>query len=282
MGKGMLTLRLVAAATGPFLDTLAFTSDDPANPDVRIPIRGFGRQYFAVIDDRDSTAYRESGAWSFSNAQAYGSTSRYAYPGTDVSASFTVTLKKKGFYEIAEIVPKTVNASQRALYRLRLGYSTMDSVFIDQNLGSGGWVTLMNDIIPADSEITLLVTDAMSPVVAGLVLRADAVRFQWLQEGTEAVGISLADIPTSFRLLQNYPNPFNGVSNFGYRVSVSSIVTLKVYDLLGREVAVLVNGQKAPGNYSVRWDAPGIAGGVYFCRMQAGGFLETIKLLLVR
>jgi hypothetical protein len=165
----------------------------------------------------------------------------------------------------------------------------MDSVFIDQNLGSGGWVTLMNDVLPADSGITLLVTDAMSPVVSGLVLRADAVRFQWLQEGTEAVGGSLADIPTRFELLQNYPNPLNPVTEIRYAIPGArgqrlgtSLVRLVVYDLVGREVATLVNEVKQPGTYTVTWDASGVATGVYFYRLSSGQFIQTRKLIVLR
>jgi aminopeptidase N len=86
--------------------------------------------------------------------------------------------------------------------------------------------------------------------------------------------------PTDFALLQNYPNPFNPATGIGFRVSGFGMVTLKVYDLLGREVAVLVNERKAPGSYTVRFDASGLASGVYFYRLKAGEFVQTRKLVL--
>jgi len=88
--------------------------------------------------------------------------------------------------------------------------------------------------------------------------------------------------PTEFRLEQNYPNPFNGISNFGFRISKLSSVSLAVHDLLGREVATLVNERLSPGNYSRQWDASGYASGVYLYRLRAGDFVETKKLVLIR
>lgn len=93
----------------------------------------------------------------------------------------------------------------------------------------------------------------------------------------EKTGVTLA-----FALGQNYPNPFNPSTRIPYSVHVSGFTSLKVYDLLGREVATLVNEAKAPGAYEVTWNAEGIASGVYFCKLQAGGFVQTRKMLLAR
>lgn len=88
--------------------------------------------------------------------------------------------------------------------------------------------------------------------------------------------------PGAFFLFQNYPNPFNPTTTIKFQLSVASDVRLAVYDLLGREVASLVNGKRNPGMYETRWDASGLAGGVYFYRLEAGGLAETNKLLLTR
>jgi hypothetical protein len=84
------------------------------------------------------------------------------------------------------------------------------------------------------------------------------------------------------RLFQNYPNPFNPTTSIRYHLSAASNVRLAVYDLLGREVAMLVNEVKAPGSYSARFDAAGLAAGVYLCRMTAGEFTRTRTMLLVK
>ncbi len=96
-------------------------------------------------------------------------------------------------------------------------------------------------------------------------------------------------MPTEIRLRQNYPNPFNPVTTIGYDLPAKAQVTLKVYDLLGREVAVLVDGVQEPGYKSATFDAGGLASGVYFYRLQtstlsgqAGDFVATKRLLLLR
>jgi len=87
---------------------------------------------------------------------------------------------------------------------------------------------------------------------------------------------------TSFVLEQNYPDPFNPTTVIRYQLPVTSHVTLKVYNVLGQEVATLVNEEMKPGSYEVTWDASGVASGIYFYRLQAGSFAETRKLVLLR
>jgi len=88
--------------------------------------------------------------------------------------------------------------------------------------------------------------------------------------------------------MPNYPNPFNPSTTIQYcvgsgvRDADAGWVRLAVYDLLGREVAVLVNDRKEPGNHSVQWDATGMSSGVYLCRFKAGSFVETRAMLLLR
>jgi hypothetical protein len=88
--------------------------------------------------------------------------------------------------------------------------------------------------------------------------------------------------PREFSLQQNFPNPFNPTTTIGYQVPITSQVRLVVYDLLGREVCVLLDEVKPPGTYTAKWDAVNVATGVYFCRMKAESFSEIKKLLLVR
>jgi hypothetical protein len=89
-------------------------------------------------------------------------------------------------------------------------------------------------------------------------------------------------------LSQNYPNPFNPVTIIKFSVPIipSSLVprpvSLKVFDVLGREIATLINEEKAPGSYEVKWDATNFSSGVYFYRLSTGGFNETRKMILLR
>jgi hypothetical protein len=85
-----------------------------------------------------------------------------------------------------------------------------------------------------------------------------------------------------FSLAQNYPNPFNPSTTIKFELQKSSQVTLSVFDVLGREVSVLVNERRDAGVHEVKLDASSLSSGVYFYRLQAGDFVQTRKLLLVR
>ena len=90
------------------------------------------------------------------------------------------------------------------------------------------------------------------------------------------------EVPKIFGLSQNYPNPFNPVTTFQFSIVNRQLTILKVYDILGREVATLVNEVKQPGVYTVQWDASRQSSGVYFYRLQSGSFVDVKKLILLR
>jgi hypothetical protein len=97
-------------------------------------------------------------------------------------------------------------------------------------------------------------------------------------------GVSAADAqaPKQIVLDQNYPNPFNPTTEIGYTIAAPGRITLRIYDVTGREVRTLVNEDVSPGRYTTTFDATALAGGIYFYRLQAGGYTETKMLLLIR
>jgi len=88
--------------------------------------------------------------------------------------------------------------------------------------------------------------------------------------------------PNVLALKQNYPNPFNPTTNIGYRISDREFVTLKVFDILGNEVAILINEEKPAGSYELEFDASGLPSGIYFYKLNSGGFVETKKMILLK
>jgi hypothetical protein len=90
------------------------------------------------------------------------------------------------------------------------------------------------------------------------------------------------NIPSEFSLGQNYPNPFNPTTVINYQLPITSYVTIRVFDVLGREVAILVNEKKEAGKYEVEWNADSSPSGVYFYKLVAGNYIETRKMLLIR
>jgi hypothetical protein len=91
-----------------------------------------------------------------------------------------------------------------------------------------------------------------------------------------------AAIPGSFRLYQNYPNPFNPSTTFQYDVPLQSQVTLSIFDVLGRQVAEIVDQVENAGHHEVQWNAVRLAGGVYYCRFSAGTYTTVSKLILLK
>ena len=94
--------------------------------------------------------------------------------------------------------------------------------------------------------------------------------------------IVTTDLPTEFGLAQNYPNPFNPTTEIQFQVPEASYVQIKVYDILGKVVATLVDEKMSTGVYNVTWSAGSLASGVYIYTMQAGSYVNSKKLLLLK
>ncbi|HVO72607.1 MAG TPA: T9SS type A sorting domain-containing protein, partial [Ignavibacteriaceae bacterium] len=88
--------------------------------------------------------------------------------------------------------------------------------------------------------------------------------------------------PQAFLLNQNFPNPFNPSTKINYSVPHTTFITLKIFDILGREVAALINEEKPAGSYEIEFDGANLSSGVYFYQLQAGDFVETKKMVLLR
>jgi hypothetical protein len=101
-------------------------------------------------------------------------------------------------------------------------------------------------------------------------------------DNPSSVGNSNPEIPEDYLLAQNYPNPFNPTTAISFSVPTATNIELKVFDVLGREVATLVNEPLAPGSHTVKFDAGRLASGVYHYRLRAGDFVETKKMILMK
>jgi len=115
-------------------------------------------------------------------------------------------------------------------------------------------------------------------------LRDEAVRFAGfsIQEGTTDVNRAGPPTPDAIGLEPNYPNPFNASTTVAYRIDRTGPVSVKIYDMLGQEVATLVDEVKRPGIYPVTWNASAVASGTYICKMHAGAFTGMRKMTLMK
>jgi hypothetical protein len=89
-------------------------------------------------------------------------------------------------------------------------------------------------------------------------------------------------LPKEFSLRQNYPNPFNPSTNIEFALPEQAVVSLKVYNLLGREISTLVSGKLNAGIHKIEFNASGLSTGLYFYRIQAGSFMQTKKMMLIK
>jgi hypothetical protein len=103
-----------------------------------------------------------------------------------------------------------------------------------------------------------------------------------LSELVTSIDNDKSEIPLGFKLEQNYPNPFNPKTVIGYRLPVTSNVSLKVYNLLGQKIATLFEGIRQTGNYEAIFDGSKFASGVYFYQLGTSSFTETKKLILTK
>jgi hypothetical protein len=147
------------------------------------------------------------------------------------------------------------------------------------------WNVIGNELRVAAAGATQLPAGEIAAIIVHLMSKESRLTFSTdalLNENYQSLGsFQVAAIPTTFALGQNYPNPFNPSTTIRYSVPSAAAVSLKIFNALGQEVAVLVNDQVSAGYYQARWDA-NVPSGIYFCRLQAGSFVETKKMVVLR
>jgi hypothetical protein len=149
---------------------------------------------------------------------------------------------------------------------------------VNGNLTSGQYENWQGGVwVPSNSSFS--VTDSAGNSYSWSPARKVMLRYRFI---TTDVAHGGSEIPTAYELAQNYPNPFNPSTKIRFEVRGSGLVSLKVFDVLGREVAVLVNDNLNAGSYETTFDAKKLASGVYFYKLHAGEFSSTKKMLLTK
>ena len=137
-----------------------------------------------------------------------------------------------------------------------------------------------NSIIPGEYYLRLVTTvEGEADYYLGNVQNSSE---ELNKHNYQQVSFNGADIPVTYALEQNYPNPFNPVTTINYQIPKSGMVTLKVYDIIGAEVATLVNEEKTVGRYEVNFDASKFASGVYIYQLQVNDFINMKKMILLK
>ncbi|MBN2611006.1 MAG: T9SS type A sorting domain-containing protein, partial [Bacteroidales bacterium] len=161
---------------------------------------------------------------------------------------------------------------------IRIGYATSsDAINWTKVDGNGTNGACFDEISMASSVIKIGDTYRMWYLGVGGMCYATS------EGGTGIEDFNSGKILTSFALAQNYPNPFNPTTRILYVLPSSGFVSLKVYDLIGREIQTLVSEVQAAGTYAIDFNANELTGGIYFYRLQIGGkFIETRKMILIK
>jgi hypothetical protein len=186
--------------------------------------------------------------------------------------------------------------SARMYFWRAMAIHPSDTLYIEYQEGSKGWITVrkMNGFFPPTwKKDSVDLPGSSSAMAIRFRLKTDGASESngILLDDIEVVGgipstgvgeNTLSELPKSFSLQQNYPNPFNPSTTIEYSIPHSSQVTVRIFDILGRDVAVVVNEEKTPGTYTATWNATSASSGIYFYTLHAGEFRETRRMILIK
>lgn len=225
------------------------------------------------------------------NGSTYNSGWSYRNDGVDIESclDFSSNGYNVGWISSGEWLKFTVNVTQTGIYDISFNLAAQNSggkilVAVDgQYLPStidvpatGGWQN-WNSYLVKDIYLTAGQHTLMTQFING------GFNFSSMEFTLTTTDVKEENnIPLTFELEQNYPNPFNPGTTISWQSPISSWQTLKVYDVLGNEVATLVNEYKPAGNYEAIFDASNLPSGIYIYRIMAGDFIQSKKMILIK
>lgn len=195
-----------------------------------------------------------------------------------------------------QVIGRTTDAGNTWQFDLELAGSTLHGLwFIDSERGwaVGGWGmifytsdggnnwTLQQQVV-VNYDKPGLESVCMINENEGWIVGRKGMILKTTKGGLTSVENSLEGVPSGFKLFQNYPNPFNPTTTISFQLPNSSFVTIRVFDILGREVATILNDIKPAGTHEFEFNASGLPNGIYFYQFQAGAVVETKKFVLLK
>ncbi|MGC8654561.1 MAG: GH39 family glycosyl hydrolase [Candidatus Kryptoniota bacterium] len=193
------------------------------------------------------------------------------FVSTSTDSLFAAAFYTPNSESVLIVNPTLTDYSQTTVSVNNPGFSpTIDSLYLSNGANQQITASALNKVSAPNGYESVVDVPPLSVV---------ALKYGMTSTGINGGGQAL---PEHFNLRQNYPNPFNPSTIISYRIPVVSYVSIRVYDMLGREVKTLVSERQNPGNYLVRFDAQTLPSGVYFCRMNAGAFRKVIKIVLIK
>ncbi|GIV45936.1 MAG: hypothetical protein KatS3mg036_0754 [Ignavibacterium sp.] len=242
-------------------------------------------QFEKIIDTSDPECSLIGSGWFTSaNPGYWGNTPAYLNPVGDGSAyaEFRPQFPADATYEVYGWWVSSSNRCQDTPFIIR-HKNGIDTVRVNQVQNGSMWSYIGTYNFSPDTSQKIFISNAGTPGTSTTYVVADAIRIISYDPATP-VEEEFNTIPSEFILYQNYPNPFNPSTKISWQSPVGSWQTLKVYDILGNEVATLVNEYKNPGFYQIEFDAStfNLKTGIYFYQLRSGSFVETKKLILIK
>jgi len=250
---------------------------------------GIWRPKADILNETDSDVIL-IGDWSEYQMAGYeGTILRNSSNQNYAAAEYSIDVKFSAYFDVYTYsVPNTI-WTKNAAFTIYDGNDSTKVIYDQSNTRKKGWQKLTSVYLEKGKQKVLKIDN--SQLEDGKHLITDAMMIMINRKKSPNVVVTSVEedqneitnnIPSQFMLEQNYPNPFNPTTSIEYSVMSNEYVTLKVYDILGNEISILVNEIKQPGNYKVEFDAENLPSGVYFYKLTSGSLTETKKMLLLR
>ncbi len=236
-----------------------------------------GTNVYRSTDEGVTWIDSDEGMPAFFQVDAIASNGNYLFAGGQYSSTYYRSSNNGDSWEARPALPSNGNVNQFfGLGSNIFACSPNNGIFLSTNDG-GSWTKISTGLPNTNYRYSLAIHNSW--LLAGT--SGNAV---WRRPLSQVTDVSEAIVltPNVFTLNQNYPNPFNPSTKISWQSPLGSHQTLKVYDVLGNEVAILVDEYREPGRYEVEFDARELSSGVYFYRLEAGEFISVKKLVLMR
>ncbi|HMS33342.1 MAG TPA: M14 family zinc carboxypeptidase [Ignavibacteria bacterium] len=275
--------------------TLTFKQDNTNSvyiQDIYVPVGG-GNVFFLDSAENGITRWTSVGGWGLTTSQSYSPNNSFAdSPTGNYSNTTTRSLT----------LTTALNVSASPVLKLSFWYKhtidTLDNAYVDISNDNGvtwksakfynktvsSWTREVLDISSlANSTINLKIRFSMisngSVVADGIFI--DNIKLTGYNNTPTSVAGN-TEMPDKYSLSQNYPNPFNPSTVISYSLAEGNFISLKIYNELGKEVASLVNERQSAGSYSISFDGSNLPSGLYYYKLESGGYVDTKKMLLIK
>jgi hypothetical protein len=206
----------------------------------------------------------------------YKKTTSY-FPVDTCFATWTPTLSKSGIYEVSAYI--SFSNAEAAFYKI-VHNNEIDTITINQSTLTEEWVSLGEYEFQSGIGDYVQLGDAS--VIPNQEIVFDAIKFEYVDSITTSIKSYTDIIPEELHLFQNYPNPFNPSTRIDYHLPEKTFVTIKVYDMLGKQIKTIDEGEKQAGDYSASFNAEKLSSGVYIVRLQTNKKALTRKMILMK